>query len=108
MWVSAFLALGLCRGGWAALVLVKPSVFPFALVGAHRRSWWLMLAGLVALSLPFGSLWIDWITAVQNSHFGLLYSLNDVLVMAIPIAAWLGRTRPQSSSWGLRAASPTS
>ena len=92
MWVAAFLALGLCRGGWAALVLIKPSVFPFALAGIHRRSWWLTLLGLIVLSLPFGSLWLDWVTAIQNSHFDLLYSLPDALLLAIPVAAWLGRT----------------
>ncbi len=93
MWIAGFLALGLCRGGWGVLVLLKPSVFPFALVGVRRRWWWLTLAGLLLLSLPFGTLWFDWITALGNSHGGLLYSLFDLLLLAIPIAAWLGRTR---------------
>ena len=95
MWIAAFFGLGLVRGGWGALVLLKPSLFPLALVGVHRRSWWLTLGLLVVLSVPFGSLWLDWLTAVRNSGGGLLYSLPDLPLFAIPAAAWLGRHRPQ-------------
>lgn len=90
IWVPAFLALGLWRGGWGVLVLLKPSLFPFAAAGIRRRAWWVTAAGLAVLSLPFGTLWLDWLRAVQNSGTNLLYSADQVPMMLVPVVAWLG------------------
>ena len=82
------------RGG-APFALLKPSLFPFALFGIRERSWWLGLALFVVLCLPFGSMWLDWLTTVVNSRGGgLLYSALEAPMLAIPLVAWLGRTRP--------------
>jgi hypothetical protein len=60
IWVAAAFAVGCVVAGPAVLVLLKPSLFPFALMGVHRRRWWIIL-GLFALAcLPFGALWLDW------------------------------------------------
>jgi hypothetical protein len=92
MWAAAFVALGL-RFGWPGpLVLIKPSLAPLALAGIHRRSWWLGLALVVALALPFGALWVDWVRVLLNAPGGLFYSLLSVPGVALPIAAWMGRT----------------
>ena len=91
MWVGAFFALAMVHGGWAALVLLKPSLFPFMLVGVKRRSWWITLAVVLVLSLPFTTMWLDWVAAVQSSRSDLLYSLQDLPLLAIPICAWLSR-----------------
>jgi len=89
MWVLAFLALG-CLYKWpAALVLLKPSLFPFALVGIRTRGWWIALAAGIVVSLPFAGMWIDWVRALLNSTGGgLLYSLMDVPILLLPIIAW--------------------
>jgi hypothetical protein len=88
MWVLAFLALG-CLYKWpAVLVLLKPSLFPFALVGIRTRGWWLMLAAGVVVSLPFAGMWIDWVRVVTNSTGGgFLYSFQDVPILLLPIIA---------------------
>lgn len=78
----------------APFVLLKPSLAPFALFGIRRRSWWLGAVTLVALSVPFGSLWADWVGSVVNSRGGgLLYSSLEAPMLLLPLAAWVGRRR---------------
>jgi hypothetical protein len=78
----------------APFVLLKPSLAPFALFGINRRSWWLGLAVFLALCLPFGSLWGDWVASVVNSRGGgLLYSALEIPMLLLPLVAWVGRTR---------------
>lgn len=55
----AALALATLYRWPAALIPMKPSVFPVALFGVWRRSWWLALAGLVLVSIPFGEMWLN-------------------------------------------------
>jgi hypothetical protein len=87
MWVMAAVALGFAFR-WAFVgVLLKPSLFPFALLGVRSRSWWVALAVVVAASIPFGAMWIDWVKAVTNSSGGLLYSLQDVPILLLPVIA---------------------
>ena len=88
MWVMA------CRRArlhlrWAFVgVLLKPSLFPFALLGVRSRSWWIALALWIVICLPFGGLWFDWVSAVTNStEGGLLYSLQDVPILLLPVIA---------------------
>lgn len=104
VWLPTLVALGLLRGGWAALVFVKPSLFPFALIGIHRRAWWTTVGVMAVLSLPFGTLWLDWVAAVANSGGGLLYSLHQVPALLLPVVAWAGRrgaaeTRKPAPEW---------
>jgi hypothetical protein len=89
MWVMAAVALA-CLIRWpAVLVLLKPSLFPFALIGIRRRSWWVALLAFLALSLPFGAMWVDWYHAITNaSGGGLFYSLQDVPILLLPVVAW--------------------
>jgi hypothetical protein len=78
----------------SVFVLLKPSLFPFALFGANRRSWWLALAVFVAMCLPFASMWSDWVTTLLNSTGGgLLYSTLEAPMLLIPLVAWFGRAR---------------
>jgi hypothetical protein len=95
MWAGAAVGLGLIYGWPSLFVLLKPSVAPFALVGVRHRSWWIGLPFFVVYSLLFAPLWIDFATALMNSHNGdgLLYSISDVPFLLIPIIAYLGRTR---------------
>lgn len=89
MWVEAALALG-CLYRWPAVgVLLKPTLFPFALIGVRDRRWWLALGLLIVASLPFGTMWLDWVRAVTNAqNGGFLYSFQDVPILLLPIVAW--------------------
>lgn len=98
MWIDAAIAAGVVLGWPAVFVLVKPSLFPFALIGIRRRGWWIAAALLVLASVPFGSLWWDWLTAVRNSGGSLLYSIEDLPLALAPVIAWLGSSRT-ASSW---------
>jgi hypothetical protein len=98
IWAVAALALGVVYGWPSLFVLIKPSLFPFALVGARRRAWWVALGLFIAVSVPFGSLWIDWIHSVLNSQGGgLAYSSLEIPMLAFPVIAWAGRGKPQQA-----------
>ncbi len=92
IWIATALAVGCVVTGPSVLVLLKPSLFPFALMGAKRRQWWIALGLLALASLPFGLLWSDWIRALLNSNGSLLYSVREVQVLVIPLVAWAART----------------
>lgn len=92
MLVAAAAALGTVFAWPAVFVLLKPSLAPFAFIGARRRSWWLALAGLTLIAIPFGELWLDYARVVLDSRnpHGLLYSLEEVPFVLIPVLAWIG------------------
>jgi hypothetical protein len=91
----AFLALGTMHRWPAALILMKPSVIPFAFWGANRRSWWTMFAMLALGGIPFGAMWLDWLRVVENSAHvgGIWHSVQQFPLFLWPILVWLGRTR---------------
>lgn len=93
MWMVAFICIALWRPWGGPLVLLKPSLAPFALLGFGRRSWWVALAVVVAASIPFGGLWLDYLTVLRNSSVPLTYSLLDLPITLAPLIAYLGRTR---------------
>jgi hypothetical protein len=96
IWSMAAMALAVAGRSRAAapFALLKPSLAPFALFGIRHRSWWIGLAVLVVLCLPFGALWGDWISSLLNSRGGgLLYSALEIPMLLLPLIAWLGRTR---------------
>lgn len=103
LWVGAFVALGLLLSWPAALVLFKPSLLPFALVGVGRRSWYAVIAALAVASLPFGALWLDWIAVIDHSPATWSYSLLSLSwMLVLPVAWWSGRPHPATAhreSW---------
>ena len=104
IWSMAAMALAVVGASRfaAPFVLLKPSLAPFALFGIHRRSWWAGLATLAIVSIPFGALWIDWVASVANSRGGgVLYSALEIPILALPLAAWIGR--PARGGSGRRA-----
>jgi hypothetical protein len=96
MWVSMAVGLAVVWAWPGVLVLIKPSLAPFALIGIHRRSWWISLAAAGVLALLFLPMWPDYFTVLLNSRNpqGLLYSLDDVPLVVIPLIAWVARRRP--------------
>jgi hypothetical protein len=108
IWCVGALALGTLYLWPSVFVLLKPSLAPFALFGANRRSWWIALAVFVALCLPFGSLWADWVASVVNSRGGgILYSTLEIPMLLIPLVAWLGRRRAARQGRGAEPESAT-
>jgi hypothetical protein len=93
IWVAAAFAVGCVVTGPAVLVLLKPSLFPFALMGVNRRRWWMALGLFTIVSLPFGLFWLDWLRAILNSDGSLTYSLQDIPILALPLAAVAGSQR---------------
>lgn len=93
IWAVAAMSLGVVCGWPSVIVLIKPSLFPFALFRARSRKWWLCLGVFILLSVPFGALWLDWVHSVLNSEGGgVTYSALEIPMLAIPLVAWLGRT----------------
>jgi hypothetical protein len=97
MWCAAAVAAALLWHWPGVLVLLKPTLAPFAVIGAHRRSWWLALAGLGVLSLLFAPGWSQYLAVIRNqTSSGWWYSVGNVPLVSLPIVAWLGRTRRES------------
>ncbi|MEA2612401.1 MAG: hypothetical protein QOI52_360 [Chloroflexota bacterium] len=94
IWAMAAMSIAI-EYRWAApFALLKPSLFPFALFGVRERTWWVGLAVFLALCLPFGGLWVDWLASVLNSRgSGPLYSVLEAPMLLLPLVAWAGRTR---------------
>jgi hypothetical protein len=113
LWALFFIAAGL-RFAWPiVLLIIKPSLAPLAigeLAGLvlrremPPRRWRQLAVGVVilaAISLTFGSLWLDWLAVVRNSPGDPLYSIAAIPWLTIPFVAWIGRRRS-----GLRSADP--
>jgi hypothetical protein len=90
-WAIAAVAGGLAFGWPGVLVILKPSLAPFALAGIRRRSWWVAALVLGLLSLAMLPLWVDFMAAMRNSDVSPTYSLGNLPPMLIPVVAWLGR-----------------
>ena len=92
IWMNAALFAAVAWGSPAALVMVKPTLLPFALIGLRSRAWWVAVAALTALSLLALPLTLDWVRAVRDAQStgGAFYSVAEWPVMLIPLAAWWG------------------
>lgn len=94
VWIAAFVALGL-RYQWpGALILLKPSFLPSALIGIRSRGWWIVAFGLAILSVPFLGDTLRWPAVALNAQgAGIGYSLGDLPLVIVPLIAWLSRER---------------
>lgn len=96
MWMVAAIAAGTVWHWPAVLVLLKPTLAPLALIGVRRRSWWIALGVLALVSVPFLPMWPEFFAVALNArdqNGGLMYSVNQIPTMLIPVVAWLGGTR---------------
>jgi hypothetical protein len=92
MWLAPAVAWGFLLGWPAAAVLIKPTLLPFVAAGlTHPRGLAVGLVGFAVLAIPFGAMWVDWLTAVRNSDLGLTYAFTQNLLLLVPVVAWLGR-----------------
>lgn len=91
MWMAAFEAAGFVVGWAGVLVLLKPTLAPFAVAGFPRRGWLFALGLLSVANLALLPMWADWLTMLRNSsNLGAGYSLYQFPLMAVPLVAWLG------------------
>jgi hypothetical protein len=90
IWLAAALFWGV-----GALVLVKPTVIPFALTGIRSRRWWVSALALALLTLPLLPIVLQYPGVLLNARSGggWLYSLEEWPLLAIPLVAWAGRPR---------------
>ena len=66
LWVAAAIVAG-NRWAWpAAMIVLKPNLAPWALIGIRRRSFWFVLAALALVSLLLLPLWFDWLRGLQG------------------------------------------
>ena len=95
LWFTAALALATLRPSASALFVLKPTLLPFALLGARRPGWWVALVLIALVSLPFVGLWMQYVRVLLDARdpSGMLYSLHDVPTMFIPIVVWIGGRR---------------
>jgi hypothetical protein len=91
IWVVALTLLGIAYGWGGAFVLLKPSLFPFALLGIRDRRWWLAVGLLALLSVPLLPLMLEYPAVILNGGADPLYSVLDLPLLLIPLVAWLGR-----------------
>jgi hypothetical protein len=99
IWLMAFMALGCLWRPLSVLVFLKPTLAPFGFFGANRRSWWIALAVLALVSLAFLPLWPDYVAASLNARGGggAFYSIGQVPMLLLPLAAWATSTRRRAS-----------
>jgi hypothetical protein len=94
MWAIAFGVAGVAWGWPAVGAAIKLTFAPLALVGVGRRSWWLAAGIAVFASLPFGSMWFDFLMVILNaeSSRGLGYVLGEwPIALGLVAAAASGR-----------------
>jgi hypothetical protein len=97
IWSVAFICLGFRFPAAAALIAFKPVdalVWPLFV---RKRSFWIGLAVVAVLALPFGGLWFEWWAAITNIEGGTpLRNITGWPLLMVPVVAWLGRRAGQS------------
>ena len=100
IWAAAAAGIGTIWPWPSALVLIKPTVLPFAFFGIRQRHWWVAVSALAIISLPFLADTLRYPQVLLNAELnpidgrgGPFYSLTEFPLMAIGIVAWLGRRR---------------
>jgi len=94
LWMAAAVAGGI-RWGWpGALLVIKPTFIPLALVGVRRGEFWKALAALAVVSIPMAALWLDYVQVLRNVTIDADYSVGSLPLVLAPVVASLLRTRP--------------
>lgn len=89
LWIVAFLALATVNPVFSPFLLLKPTLFPFALYRITSRRWWIGLAVVACASLAFAPMWPEYLTVVLNARDsgGLFNSLSNYPALLIPFVA---------------------
>jgi hypothetical protein len=103
MWSVAFIVVGLRFPAAGALLFAKPTDAVVAILFARRRSFWFGLGLVAVAALPFGTLWLDYLTAMGNvTGTSPLRNITGLPILALPVLAWVGRPDRRNHSNGLR------
>ena len=79
LWIMAALSLGL-----GSVVLLKPTLLPFALLGIRTRRWWAFAGVLALISLALVPMWFDYLTVLRNVRgTDIWYSLWQAPLIAV-------------------------
>jgi hypothetical protein len=95
-WIAMFVAIGTVWRPAFALVVLKPTLAPLALLGVRHRGWWIVTLALGAVSLLMLPMWLDYIRVITNARGPLatpLYSVKDVPLVVLPAVAWASGQR---------------
>jgi hypothetical protein len=94
LWVGAAIAGGVLVAWPSVFVLLKPAFIPFMIIGIGRRSWWIALLVFALVSLPFGTMWLDYLTAMRNSDLSLVRNIAGIPPLLPPVIALLASRHP--------------
>ncbi len=113
IWGAAALAAATFHRWPAALLIIKPTILPFALFGIRDRRWWLAVAVLGIASLPFLYDTLRYPEVLLNAQTnpidgrgGPFYSITEFPLLCIPLLAWLGRRRAPAEPQDLSSDEP--
>ena len=103
MWALAALAASTVWVWPGVFTMIKLTLAPFGLVGAWNRSWWRAAAVAVLLSVPFGTLWFDYLRAIMNARngFGADYLIGDWPIAVAIIVVSVGRGQLLPIRWSV-------
>ncbi len=104
LWAIALAVAGV-RWGWPAWgATLKLTFAPLALVGLRsRRAWLVAGVATIALALPFGALWTDYLRVLLNtqSNRGVVYVLGEwPIAVGLMVVAASGVRRPLQAAGG--------
>ena len=73
------------RWGWpAALVVLKPNLAPWSLVGVRSRGWWITLGVLALASFALLPLWFEWARAMLGFYGSSVWQTGGPAVASGP------------------------
>jgi hypothetical protein len=94
LWAIAFAIAGVAWDWPAVGSALKLTLAPLALIGVARRSWWIAAGFALVAALPFGSMWIDYMTVMGNTTTsrGFSYVMGEwPIALALVAVALSGR-----------------
>jgi hypothetical protein len=98
LWFAAFVWAGAAFAWPGILASMKPTLFPFGLIGIRHRSWWIAAAAFVLVNLPLLPLWQQYPTVVRTAGLPLLYSMGNLPMFVAPVVAWAARRQSSNGA----------
>ena len=88
IWIVMFVALATRWPWWSAIVLAKPTLVVFGLIGVRSRTWWVTAVALSVVSLAFWQMTLTWLgVMVDLQGATVLYSVPNVTLLLVPLVA---------------------
>ena len=88
IWIVMFVALATRWPWWSALVLAKPTLVLFGLLGVRSRAWWVAVAALSVVSLASLEMTLTWARVVLDVRgVTIFYSVPNASLMLVPLVA---------------------